>query len=586
MNHPDHICDLILNAAQSSRKDEPAFVYTESSLTWAQMEFDIRAVAGALNAAGIKPGDNVAVLLPNLPLHPILAFAAPLLGAVYLPIDPARPMPQLAQLLRNPVPAAIFILESQATALENELKQNDLHIPVFPVGENGFILGDQWPREAKPWDKEPVGESDAIAVRRHTSGVSQECQLVPLSHRNLVCATEAARRALQVLPSSVLYGTHAYYDTFGYLFQMLLPAWANCTLHTCRHWSAPIVARQLRDTGITAYIGAAAHFEQLLPELQALEKEEIKADAVRSVEIVAEVPASTIEQNVDEAYDSDTNAQSTDGASSIPDNAESSDKSDEDKIQVDRLVAESSSATDPVHSHSPLRKLRFALCAGAYGNFNVLSEFANSLGCPVVTAYGTAETAGVIALNPAHFDPGHPESVGRVISGLEVSIRDEEGLPLLPDQIGEIWVKGLNLFQGYECQDNGGIEEEWYATSDLGYFDVNHWLYLVSRKEDRVVRGGFAVYPTEVENALASHKNIKECAVVGRPDISMGEEVVAFVVANSETTPEDKDLIEHCADKLPKYKIPTLYMTVDHLPRSENGFILRRELRDRLHSAV
>jgi acyl-CoA synthetase (AMP-forming)/AMP-acid ligase II len=586
MIHPAHICDLILYAAQSERRDEPAFIYPESTLTWAQMEFDIRAVAGSMSAFGIKKGDSVAVLLPNLPLHPILAFAAPMIGAAYMPIDPSRSMDQVAKLLRHPVPAAVFIRESQVDALTHELRQIDLHIPVFPVGENGFILGDEWQRDAKPWEDSPVGDGDALAIRRHTSGVSQESQLVSLSHQNLLSATRAVRKALQVLPTSVLYGTHAFHNSFGYLFQMLLPAWTNCTLHTCRHWSAKKVSTLLRDSEITAYIGAASHFEQLLPELQVLQTEEVVAEAEQIVSSEAKLSS----DEVDPPSDESAKPAPEGGENSAKDSSDVDDSSpaaSEEKTEPDTsLIAESSSESDCVHSHSPLRKLRFALCVGAHSDLRVLSDFANSLGCPVATAYGSAESSGIISLNPAHFDPSCPDSVGRTISGLEVSIRNDEGELQPPNQIGEIWLRGQNVFDGYENGDLLPIEDGWYASSDLGYFDENQWLYLVSRKEDRIVRGGFSIYPNEVEDVLKEHDGIQECAIVGRPDINYGQEVVAFIVPNSDTVPSDQDLKDFCAKDLPRYKTPTLFMTINQLPRSESNFILRRELRNRLHGAA
>ncbi|MCB2211281.1 AMP-binding protein [bacterium] len=642
MTRPNHICDLILSAAASDRRDEPAFIFPESTLTWAEMERDIRMIAGTLHKIGVQPGDNIAVILPNLPLHPILAFAAPWLGAVYLPIDANLPNNQLARLLRNPVPAAVFVQQSRADELKWELGLHDMQLPIFPVDDTGFIVGDQWPRDAFPWAKDPQGELDSIAVRRHTSGVSQEHQLVPLTHANLLSATESVRKTLQVLSTSVLYGTHPFWDSFGFLFQMLLPAWAMCTLQTCRRWSAQEVAGLLRDTDITAYIGTYAHFAQLQPELEALAKQELEAIAAQhpapvesSEPVVTEIAVSQPDEEPESAGNGES-APAEEDQPAAPDNAEPSTtntdvtaeepteaeaatdtpdadasdttetavseqdqesdqvqdesqdlSSDQDDKDATSLGPTNSDITASLRAHSPIRRLRFALCAGRYADLNVLSSFADHLGCPVATAYGTAESAGIITINPTHFDASNPDSLGLPISGLEIEIRGDDGTLLLPNKTGEIWVRGPNVFAGYENGESQLNEDGWFATSDLGHIDDNHWLYLTSRKEDRILRGGFAIYPQDVEAVLSEHEEFEDVAVVARPDSNLGQEVVAFVVPKRDYVPDDREMLEFCTSRnLPKYMAPTLYMKADSIPRSSNGYVLRRELRDRLHGGA
>ncbi|HEX03629.1 MAG TPA: long-chain fatty acid--CoA ligase [Bacteroidetes bacterium] len=289
-----------------------------------------------------------------------------------------------------------------------------------------------------------------------------------------------------------------------------------------------------------------------------------------------------------ESETSETTPSSSEAASvnteDAPETSEETSADNETTEPVASLVAESSSSTDSVQVPSPLRRLRFALCAGAHSDLQTLSNFANSLGCPVVTAYGASQASGIISINPAHFDPSCPDSVGRVISGLEVSIRDDDANPLGPGETGEIWVRGPNVVSVYSNGECGSDDEGWFATSDLGRLDENHWLYLVSRKEDRIARGGFPIYPVEVESVIANHEGVRECAVVGRHDPRYGQEVIAFIVNETDQAPSDSTLREFCKGKLPNYKTPTVFKTIDQLPRSENRFILRRELRESLHS--
>lgn len=516
MTRPRHICELLAHAAGGDSADKPAFVWPDRTFTWAQFEQGVRALAGRLRALGIGGGDSVAVLLPNLPLHAMLSFAAPLLGAIYLPLNLNRTLSAIVGLLEPTAPAIIFIPEQIRADFDRTLHENGLPLRTAAVTMGGEIRMDGWPGDADPFDGDPAGDRDAVCARRLSPGMGREVRIIPLRHRHLLHATDAVRSALQVVEGDVLYGAYPFATARGQLMQMLLPARVAATVHADIAWAPARVADLIRREKLTAFAGLAPDFADVLAEL---------------------------------------------GREPAPDRAQSNAETGE--------------------GESGARRLRFALCAGPHIDRAVLARFEQMLGCPVATAAGMLETAGLLAVNPAHIDGSNRIASGRPVSGLDVTVRDDGGRVLPPDTIGQLWVRGPNVFDGYENEPNGVSSDGWFRTSTLGSIDFDGWLYLKCRKDDRILRGGFPVYPEEVEAVLNSHPSVYESAVVGTPDPAMGERVTAFIVLRPDQALVESDLKRHCETRLSRYKIPGRFVSISSLPRSADGLILRGELRER-----
>jgi long-chain acyl-CoA synthetase len=211
----------------------------------------------------------------------------------------------------------------------------------------------------------------------------------------------------------------------------------------------------------------------------------------------------------------------------------------------------------------------------------IVEPFEAKFGGRLLEGYGLTEASPVVS---AHRYSGERRlgSVGQPIPGVEVAILDDHDRPLPAGEVGEVCVRGPNVMLGYyrlPAETAETVRNGWLHTGDMGRLDADGFLYIVERKKDLIIRGGFNVYPREVEDVLYAHPAVAETAVVGVPDPLMGEDVLAFVVPKSGATTTADALIAFCQERLAKYKCPKQVRFVDTLPKSPIGKILRKELR-------
>lgn len=177
-------------------------------------------------------------------------------------------------------------------------------------------------------------------------------------------------------------------------------------------------------------------------------------------------------------------------------------------------------------------------------------------------------------------------SAGKPIYGVEVKIVDLDRKKVPIEETGEIAVRGDGIMQGYwnlKEKTKAVIDSEgWYYTGDMGKLDEEGFLYVVDRIKDMIVSGGENIYPAEVENALYSHPAVALCAVVGAPSPQWGEKVVAFVVLHKKVSVKEDQLIQHCKEKIARYKAPKEIIFIKKLPMTPQGKILKRKLRKQL----
>ena len=228
-----------------------------------------------------------------------------------------------------------------------------------------------------------------------------------------------------------------------------------------------------------------------------------------------------------------------------------------------------------------LSSLRAVYTASAPISESDIERFRAFSGASVIANYGMTEIPGA-AVEPADA-PHHAGSVGRVSPGFEVVVRDAEGTPLPIGETGEITMRGPTLMQGYlgdAAQTAERIRNGWIHSQDIGRIDVAGNIYLSGRSSDMIMRGGLNISPLEVENALSTHPDVLDVAVVGAPHAVLGQTVWAFVAVRA---PEpgaslQERLTEHCRDLLSPPKVPARVLFVDEIPRNAGGKILRRQL--------
>jgi long-chain acyl-CoA synthetase len=210
----------------------------------------------------------------------------------------------------------------------------------------------------------------------------------------------------------------------------------------------------------------------------------------------------------------------------------------------------------------------------------VLEQLRTAAGVDINEGYGLTETAPVVTstLGSERIKPG---SVGRPIPGVELRLVDESGAEVQADDAGEIVVRGDNVFSGYWPDGSDGPDEHgWYATGDVAYADEDGDLFLVGRRKELVLVSGFNVYPREIEEAIGEHPDVVESAVIGVPHPQTGEAVKAFVVPRPGSNLRAKDVTAHCAERLARFKRPTIVELVAELPHSVTGKVAKGQLRD------
>jgi long-chain acyl-CoA synthetase len=212
----------------------------------------------------------------------------------------------------------------------------------------------------------------------------------------------------------------------------------------------------------------------------------------------------------------------------------------------------------------------------------VLEKFAEVFGTNVLEGYGLTETSPVATFNQKGFPP-IPGTVGKSIWGVETEVAKAElddRIELLPTgELGEIVIRGHNIFKGYLNNPEAtaaAIVDGWFRSGDLGTKDADGYIRIVDRKKDMVIRGGYNVYPRDVEEVLLRHPNVGQVAVIGVPDEQYGEEVCAVVVPEGDL--DTTALIAWSKEQLAAYKYPRKVFITDGFPLGPSGKVLKREL--------
>jgi long-chain acyl-CoA synthetase len=227
--------------------------------------------------------------------------------------------------------------------------------------------------------------------------------------------------------------------------------------------------------------------------------------------------------------------------------------------------------------------LRIGISGGAAIPAEVLDDFEKKFGVLILEGYGLTETASTTSFNIS-VEERKIYSVGKPIWGVEVEIWADDESPLPPGEtnIGEIMVRGVNVMRGYFDDPEAtaaAITRGWLHTGDLGYTDKEGFLFIVDRKKELIIRGGYNVYPREVEEVLYTHPQVAEAAVIGIPDPRLGEEVKAFVTLKPGSTVSEQELIGYVKERVAPYKYPRQVEFRAQMAHGPTGKILKNELR-------
>jgi long-chain acyl-CoA synthetase len=208
----------------------------------------------------------------------------------------------------------------------------------------------------------------------------------------------------------------------------------------------------------------------------------------------------------------------------------------------------------------------------------VMRGFEEAFGCIVLEGYGLSETSPVASFNHPHAER-KPGTIGTPIRGVEMRLVDDEGRDVRPGDVGEIAIRGENVMKGYWGKPEEtakAIPDGWFRTGDLARQDEDGYFAIVDRKKEMIIRGGYNVYPREIEEALYEHPAVAEAACVGVPHPDLGEEVAAAVALKPGTQADAGELQAWVKERVAAYKYPRHVWLVESLPKGPTGKILRR----------
>jgi long-chain acyl-CoA synthetase len=234
----------------------------------------------------------------------------------------------------------------------------------------------------------------------------------------------------------------------------------------------------------------------------------------------------------------------------------------------------------PALDDADFSSVRFALSGAAPCPWDLAEEWRRRTGVRILRGFGMTELFRPISYtadDPRDF----PDAIGRLLPGVEARVVDDEGAPVAPGEIGELWLNTPGVMDGYldaEDETRAVLVDGWFRTGDLAAITPDRFVRIAGRKKDLILRGGYSIYPQEVEAALLAHPDVLDAAVVGIPHAELGEEVAAFVTLTAGAGATVEALSAWCRGRLAGYKCPRRIDVRDALPRGPTGKILKARL--------
>jgi len=496
---------VILSESAHSFPDRPAAISAQGQLTYAQLDAASDRVAASLAADGIRPGDRVALQLPNIPQFLMSYFGILKAGAVAVPLNVMLKAPEVAYHLGDSGARLLITWEgilgeavkgAQAAGLDQ----------IYAVGhandQDGAVPFERLLAVEAPRYEMAMRSPADTAVIIYTSGTTGRPKGAELTHVQLYMNADIPGRLFGIKPDDIAIAALPLFHVFGLSSVLNLCVRFGCTMSLIPRFTAAAVLEAIQRDRATIFDGVPTMFADLLshPDL--------------------------------DGYD--------------------------------------------------LSSLRVAISGGASIPAPLLDAFEERFGVMILEGYGLTETASTTTFNVSA-EERRVYSVGKPIWGTQTQVWDDEGRPLPPgpENVGEVVTRGLHVMKGYwhDPEATAAVfSGDWLRTGDLGYFDKDGFLFIVSRKKEVIIRGGYNVYPSEIENVLHAHPAVAEAAVVGVPDERLGQEVMAVIIAHSTVTLVEADLQSYLRERLAAYKIPRIFEFWSELPKNTLGKILKDEL--------
>ncbi len=533
----------LLEESFAKYRDRKAFICMDKSITYRELDELSEALGAYLQSKGLKKGARVALMMPNVMQYPVSTSAVLRAGYAVVNVNPLYTPRELEHQLKDSGAEAIIVLENFASTLEKVIAKTAVAHVI--VGSMGDMLG-----------------LKGMIV-------------------NLV-----VRKVKKMVPAYSLPGAVAFNDAVS----------AGRGMKLNRPRLGPDDVAFLQYTGGTTGVSKGAtllHRNILSNVLQNdawLQPALKKPPHVEQLFIVCALPL----YHIFALTACFLLAVRAGGVNLLIPNPRDMPGfiKELQKYQVNSFPAVNTLynglLNTPGFDKLDFSKLKTAFGGGMATQKAVAEKWLKTTGCALSEGYGLSETSPSLTCNPADTDT-FSGSIGLPMPSTYISIRDDDGNEVPLGEPGEICAKGPQVMAGYwkRPEDTAQVmtADGFFRTGDIGVMDASGYTKIVDRKKDMVLVSGFNVYPNEVEDVIASHPGVLECAVIGVPDGKTGEAVKAFVVKKDASMTAD-DVIKFCGTQLTNYKVPKQVEFRTELPKTNVGKILRRELRDEKKQAA
>ncbi len=501
----------ILRTSASKFPERPALHLGDATIPYATLHAYAQRFAGALAKLGIKRGEHVALMLPNVPHFSIAYFGAHYAGNAVVPLNVLLSADEIAYHLEDSQAAALVVWEGfydQARAgfdrvascrqiIVAKAAPSDVTAPDGAVSFTAAIAS------AEPVTDLPDTMPDDTAVILYTSGTTGRAKGAELTHFNLFYNAEYMSSKLLPLSSSdIALATLPLFHSFGQTAVQNALFVRGGSLVLLPRFDPQSAFGLVQKHKITLFAGVPTMYFAMLH---------------------------------------------------FPDAA---------KFDV--------------------TSLRYCVSGGSAMPVEVMHAFDRKYNVNILEGYGLSETSPVASFSVLD-RPKKAGSIGLPIWGCEFKLLDDDGQTITQAHVpGEICIKGHNVMKGYWKNAEAtaeSIKNGWFKTGDVAHVDEDGYYFIVDRKKDMIIRGGFNVYPREVEEVLYRHPAVLEAAVIGVPDAMHGEEIKAVLALKPDHSVSAEEITAYCKEHVAAYKYPRIVEFMTSLPKGPTGKILKRELK-------
>lgn len=537
INQYESLVELLEESFTKYANDD-AYVLMDKRLTYGDIDKASVAIGAYLQGLGLKKGDRVAIMMPNVLQYPIVLAGILRAGLIAVNVNPLYTPRELEHQLKDSGSKAIFILENFAATLEEVIDKTPIeHTVVANIGE---MLGGL------------KGHIVNFVVRNVKKGVPKYSLPKAISYKSAMATGQGKQLVTPPIASTDVAVLQYTGGTTGVSKgAVLLHKTIIANLLVSEAWMQPGMNRKPTSGQMTAIC--------CLPLYH----------------VFAFVTCSLLSMRVG-------------GLNVLIPNPRDLDATIKEMAKYKfHLFPGVNTLFNGLNNHPEFAKLDFSQLrivngGGMAVQESVAAKWLEITGVAICEGYGLSETSSGVTCNPTDSD-AFSGTIGLPMPNVEIKILDDDGKEVALGEPGEIAIRGPQVMEGYWQRDDATAEcmtdDGFFKSGDVGIMDERGYTKIVDRKKDMILVSGFNVYPNEIEGVAAAHPGVLEAAVVGVPDAAAGEAVMLFAIKKDPALTKE-ELLAYCAENLTGYKKPKFIEFKDDLPRTNVGKILRRELRD------